>query len=104
MMLEQSNQPYRLRWDPLVIIAGEHERFFSLYQGATSYTVLDFLGFRQENPDSIVKCISNARENARTIRDRISRDMWEDLTGCFTRSAAIAWPRSSLRDRIVSAI
>ena len=27
MMLEQSNQPYRLRWDPLVIIAGEHERF-----------------------------------------------------------------------------
>jgi len=83
MMLEQSNQPYRLRWDPLVIIAGEHERFFSLYQGATSYTVLDFLGFRQENPDSIVKCISNARENARTIRDRISRDMWEDLNGLF---------------------
>ncbi len=30
-----------------------------------------------------MQCISKARENARTIRDRISREMWEDINGLY---------------------
>jgi uncharacterized alpha-E superfamily protein len=30
-----------------------------------------------------VQCITKARENARTIRDRISREMWEDINGLY---------------------
>jgi uncharacterized alpha-E superfamily protein len=83
MMLEQSSQPYRLRWDPLVVMAGEEQRFRQFYTEATSKTVFEFLAFRPDNPSSILQCITKARENARTIRDRISREMWEDINGLF---------------------
>jgi uncharacterized alpha-E superfamily protein len=83
MLLEQSNQPFRLHWEPLIVMAGEQERFAQLHQEATAQTVFDFLAFREENPSSIVQCIARARENARTIRDRISREMWEDINGLY---------------------
>ena len=38
-------------------------------------TYSNLLAFREDNPSSIVQCISKARENARTIRDRI-REMF----------------------------
>ena len=83
MMLEGAHQPYRLRWEPLVIISGAHERFFVQYDEAAPRSVFEFLGFSEDNPDSIVECVSKARENARTIRDRISREMWEDLNSLY---------------------
>jgi uncharacterized alpha-E superfamily protein len=83
MMLEQSHQPYRLRWDPLIIMAGEEKPFQQLYKEATAQTVFEFLAFRPDNPSSIAQCIAKARENARTIRDRISREMWEDINGVY---------------------
>ena len=50
---------------------------------ANAQTVYEFLAFRADNPNSIVQCITKARENARTIRDRISREMWEDINGLY---------------------
>jgi uncharacterized alpha-E superfamily protein len=82
-LLEQSQQSYRLRWDPLIAMAGEEDRFRQLYGEANAQSVFEFLAFRQENPSSIVECITKARENARTIRDRISREMWEDINGFY---------------------
>ena len=83
MLLEQSQQSYRLRWEPLIIMAGEENRFRTCYGEANAENVFDFLAFRQDNPSSIVQCIAKARENARTIRDRISREMWEDINGLY---------------------
>jgi uncharacterized alpha-E superfamily protein len=83
MLLEESEQFYQLRWDPLLVMAGEEPRFRTLYDEANARTVFEFLAFSQDNPNSIVQCISKARENARTIRDRLSREMWEDINGLY---------------------
>lgn len=83
MLLEQSQQSYRLRWEPLIVMAGEEERFRKLYDVVSAENVFEFLAFREDNPSSIVQCISKARENARTIRDQISREMWEDINGLY---------------------
>jgi uncharacterized alpha-E superfamily protein len=83
MMLEQSQQSYQLRWDPLIIMAGEEERFRKWYDKSNAENVFEFLAFRQDNPSSIVQCIAKARENARTIRDCISQEMWEDINGFY---------------------
>jgi uncharacterized alpha-E superfamily protein len=83
MLLEQSQRSYRLRWEPLVVMAGEEDRFRKLYSEVNAENVFEFLAFSRDNPSSIVECISKARENARTIRDRISREMWEDINGLF---------------------
>ena len=45
MLLEQSAVPYRLRWDPLIIMAGEQERFKQFYKEANAQTVYEFLAF-----------------------------------------------------------
>jgi len=83
VLIEQSHQPERLRWDPLIAMAGEEKPFQKCYTEASAQTVFEFLAFRQDNPSSIVQCIAKARENARTIRDRISREMWEDINGLY---------------------
>ena len=83
MLLEQSQDSYHLRWEPLIIMAGEEDRFRKLYSEVNAENVFEFLAFRHDNPSSIVQCISKARENARTIRDRISREMWEDINGLY---------------------
>ena len=42
-----------------------------------------------ENPTSIVSAVSNARENARTLRPLISTEMWVQLNVFYNRLAAI---------------
>jgi uncharacterized alpha-E superfamily protein len=83
MLLEESEEFYRLRWDPLLVMAGDEPRFRRLYEEANARTVFEFLAFNHDNPNSIVECIGKARENARTIRDRLSREMWEDINGLY---------------------
>ena len=85
MLLEQSHQSYHLRWDALITISGAQDLFFQLYGDANPRNVFDFLGFREDNPNSVVACINRVRENARTIRDRISREMWEDVNSLYHR-------------------
>lgn len=79
MLLEQPPDTYKLRWDPLVLITSESPLFYEKYGEANATTVFEFLGFDDANPSSILQCIMSARENARTIRDRLSREMWEDI-------------------------
>jgi uncharacterized alpha-E superfamily protein len=83
MLLEGTREASRLRWEPLIVITGERERFFARYDDATPATVFDFLAFRTDNPSSITQCVAYARENARTIRDRLSRELWEDINGLY---------------------
>jgi uncharacterized alpha-E superfamily protein len=82
-LLEQIQQPHGVRWDPILSMAGEETLFRQLYSEPTAHNVFQFLAFNAENPSSIMQCITKARENARTIRDRISREMWEDLNGLY---------------------
>src|ERR1700691_5265033 len=83
MLLEQSQQSYRPRWEPLIVMAGEEDGFRKLYAEVNGASVFEFLAFREDNPSAIVQCVAKARENARTIRDRISREMWEDINGLY---------------------
>src|ERR1700730_17524118 len=97
MLLEQSQDSYHLRWEPLIVMAGEEKLFRRLYSEVNAENVFEFLAFRQDTPSSIVQCIAKARENARTIRDRISREMWEDINGFYHMVS-----RFSPRDEIVA--
>ena len=67
------------QWQPLVNTTGDHADFKKRYGIATQQNVLHFLSFDAENPNSILSCLRVARENARTIREIISSDMWLQL-------------------------
>ncbi len=71
--------PIGNQWSPLVYTTGDQDDFKERYGNPTRENVLKFLSFDKENPNSILSCISNARENARTIREVIPSVVWEQL-------------------------
>ncbi len=70
-------------WEPLVLSLGEEELFEELYDKADSTTVTEFLTFDERNPNCIINCVDAARENARSIRDQISDEMWEEINRLY---------------------
>ncbi|MCC7535692.1 MAG: alpha-E domain-containing protein [Deltaproteobacteria bacterium] len=70
------------RWRPVLIVAGEQPRFESLFGAKATddaETVQDYLTWNEDNPVSILTSLRWGRENARTIRETISLEMWETL-------------------------
>ena len=66
-------------WLPLVDATGDRHSFDQAYPAGTPRDVSRFLLLDRENPNSVVSCISTARENARQIRDVITTEMWEQI-------------------------
>lgn len=71
------------QWEPLVAITGDDEVFAERYGQASREAVIRFLTFDPENPNSIISCLRAARENARSIRENISSEMWEQLNDAY---------------------
>jgi uncharacterized alpha-E superfamily protein len=67
------------QWAPLVATTGDHAEFKKRYGETTQQNVIHFLAFDSENPNSILSCLRAARENARTVREIISSEMWLQL-------------------------
>lgn len=67
------------QWKPLVLVTGDLPLFQQRYGEATAENVIQFLTFDSKYPNSIISCLHAARENARSIREVISREMWEQL-------------------------
>lgn len=73
------------QWAPLVNITGDSEYFSKQYGEPTRENVMRFLTFDRENPNSILSCVRNARENARSVREVISSEMWEQANHFYLR-------------------
>lgn len=75
----------RLRgfWQPIILSTGDEEAFNSFYDDAGSAEVIRFLTDDRRNPNSIRSCIALARENARTVRDQLSDELWEELNALY---------------------
>jgi len=71
------------QWQPLIDTAGDTESFKERFGDATEQKVIQFLMFDQENPNSIFFCLRAARENARSVRETISSEMWEQLNSMY---------------------
>ncbi|MBI4179990.1 alpha-E domain-containing protein [bacterium] len=67
------------QWEPLVRITDDHPLFQERYDSASGRNVIRFLAFDTDNPNSIISCIEKARENARSVREVISSEMWEHM-------------------------
>lgn len=92
MLLDQPHQAEELQWQPLVSTTGDVELFEEKYAGATADNVIHFLTFDRDYCNSILSSLYAARENARSVRESISSEMWEQLNGYyhFVRAASQA--------------
>jgi uncharacterized alpha-E superfamily protein len=99
LMLESSAHGER-DWASLVLTTGDQEFFEKKYGTATPANVTQFLTFDEEYPSSIWSSVSRARENARSVRDIISREMWQELNEFYLMVQQAAIPNAQPEDLI----
>jgi len=71
------------QWEPLIYTTGDHDLFRERYGEASAENVIHFLTFDTGYPNSIISCLRAARENARTVRETISSEMWEQVNDFY---------------------
>lgn len=71
------------QWQPIVDTSGDARIFKERYGEATQETVIQFLATDPSNLNSVYSCIRAARENARSVREIISSEMWEQVNALY---------------------
>jgi len=74
------------QWQPLIDTSGDAAVFQERYGKATKANVIKFLVMDTENRNSICSCLRAARENARSIRETISSEMWEQVNSMYLKT------------------
>lgn len=67
------------QWEPVIMTTGDLALFKARYGEATAENVIHFLTFDKDYSNSIISCLQSARENARSVREIISSEMWEQV-------------------------
>jgi len=73
----------RTQWEPIIATTGEQSLFAEIYCTPTDKNVIEFLTFNEKNPNSIINCVRSARDNARSVREAITSDMWNELNQLY---------------------
>lgn len=64
------------QWHPLLEVT-------SMGDEESSEDVVTYMVSSADNPDSVVNCVLQARENARAVRDQISEEMWLEINALW---------------------
>ncbi len=80
---DQTSRSMQQHWQPVLATLEDNELFHKFHDEVTPEAVMDFVTFERKNPHGIFSCISSARENARTVREQISTEMWEQLNRTY---------------------
>lgn len=78
MSLTRSRSP-QSEWDSVLTTASSRDRYLTAYDDFQTQHVVDFMIVDRENPGSLFSSLAAARENARTARTALTRDVWEAI-------------------------
>lgn len=86
-------------WGPLLLITQDAEGYHQKYGDIVEKNkVIRWLAFDSENPNSILASLYNVRENARTVREVISSEMWEEINRLYLATKAFTEERIRAMD------
>jgi uncharacterized alpha-E superfamily protein len=86
-------------WEALTRIVGLGRLFEQSYARPDEASVVDFLMASPRNPASIQSCIRYARENCRTMRDVLPRDLWQRVNSLYLASKRYSQPGIARQQR-----
>lgn len=89
-------------WRPLVIVVGQEADFLERVGDAgfeDGEAVQEYLTWDPEHPSSIMASLRWARENARTVREVLSVEMWESINDAWLWMKGRSARRLYQRDR-----
>lgn len=92
-------------WDPLITVTESWDTFNKIYTESSEINCIHFLLNCEDNPNSIISSLNQARENMRTVRDVLPRKSWEQLNELYLTMSK-SFPRTlsrTIRDGYVRA-
>ena len=103
-LLESQQVEAEQTWRDLLDVLNVAEPFESAHDSASWQTVPPFLTLDMNNPSAILSAVLRARENARSVRELLSTELWEainsfwlELSGRDTRHELDVQPYNLLR-------
>jgi uncharacterized alpha-E superfamily protein len=70
-------------WERMVSALGDRAAYEEHFDRYTAPAVAEWVLWHDGNPNAVVSCVTSARENARSVREQISGEMWEAINGLF---------------------
>jgi uncharacterized alpha-E superfamily protein len=87
-------------WQRIVAVVGDEAAYREHYDSFTATDVAEWVLWHDGNPSAVATCVTIARENARSVREQISGEMWEAINGLFllvgrtNRDASVRGPHA----------
>lgn len=72
-----------LKWARIVDALGSREAYEQQYGGFNERDVLYYTTLDRDNANSLVSCVSHARGNIRTLREKVPSEMWDATNGFY---------------------
>jgi uncharacterized alpha-E superfamily protein len=70
-------------WGLLLQATHDKAKYDELYDENTEDKIIHFITFDPLNPNSIFNILGNARENARTVKETLPKEIWEHLNSFY---------------------
>jgi uncharacterized alpha-E superfamily protein len=70
-------------WQQVVAVLGDDGAYLEHHEEYTAESVSHWVLWHRDNPSAVAVCIELARENARSVREQISGEMWEAINKLF---------------------
>lgn len=70
-------------WEPLIRVTADDEEFAERYGKPDAKSVTKFLAFDPDYSNSMLSCLHHARENARSVRETLSSEVFEQLNSFY---------------------
>ncbi|MDJ0820462.1 MAG: alpha-E domain-containing protein [Paracoccaceae bacterium] len=74
---------FRNDWDAVLQASGSVDAFLQKYGDVVQRNVETHLFFDQDNPSSVMSCLSAARENARVVRTALTASVWDAINTSY---------------------
>ena len=79
LMLDLPDAGDGSQWDAILRATAQLDAFRERHDEVNQENVIAFVAFDESNPSSILSCLRAARENARSVREVITSEMWEQI-------------------------
>ena len=82
-LLDQQVEDRGEAWHRIVLLLGDEDGYLEHFDDYSATNVSDWVLWHDDNPNAVASCVTLARENARSVREQISGEMWEAINRLF---------------------
>ena len=76
-------------WDSILNVAGNKNSFLLKYEVINKSAVINFTLRDKTNPSSVLSSIGNARQNARIVRNNLTKELFETINETYLKLSEI---------------